>query len=134
MLFLFTALTLSLYPKHSRIQKKDIDGFACKICKGLAEGAKVMIDQGMTINEITTKLLSQCQIIAQSDKAYYPMCQELSTKYVQILVHLVQENIESDKICVKLGYCSDLTSPLFRKTVRRNLHYLNQFKTLHRKL
>lgn len=125
MIFLFTALSLSLIPKRSRLQKKDIEGFACTVCKGIATGVKTMVDAQSTVGEITTKLLSQCYTIAQTDKSYYPMCQELSTKYVQILIHLVGDlGEDSEKICVKLGYCSDLTAPFSRKSVQRNLRYL----------
>ena len=126
MIFFFTILSLSLKPRRSHIQKKDIDGFACKTCIGLAEGARVYAQEGYSNNEITVKLLSQCQTVAQADKAYYPMCQELSTKYISILVHLVGQVEDSTKICVKLGYCSDLTRRSSGQNIKRNLRYLNK--------
>ncbi|KAK8885446.1 hypothetical protein M9Y10_040894 [Tritrichomonas musculus] len=126
MILFLSALAFSTIPRRPIMQKRDIDGFACdKLCKGIVAGARTMKKSGETEDEITTKLLSQCYQMMDLDKVYYPICRELSTKFISIVLTLIDQVDDDYKICVKLGYCSDLTGRFSRKTVQR-YHYINK--------
>ena len=121
MFFYFSVLTLSIIPRQPNILKKDGSITSCSICKGTVTGARIMSEYNST-DEIQTHLLSQCYTITLLDPNYYPLCKELSTAYLPIVLHLVNETEDDEKICIKLGYCSDLKRRYSRNTFQRNLH------------
>ncbi|OHT09997.1 hypothetical protein TRFO_20893 [Tritrichomonas foetus] len=120
MLSLFFAFAFSA-PRRPVIKKSssnDIDNFACRICSGVLTGVRDLKTRYETESEISTNLLKQCDMLTQLDSDYLPMCQEMATTYVKLLIHLTDKPLEDTAICVKLGYCIDDEDSLKRNFKR----------------
>ena len=101
---LFALLALARAQTKPRVAELGDSTQKCIMCKFYVSMISDYLKQGETVEEITKKVEALCAYVKET---YRPICTSLVESFVPTIIQYIQQQMETNKICIAIKFCKD---------------------------